>query len=82
MKTNKIAFLLTITLVLVSNSFITALSQEKKNPDQDTIKLRGELVQIDVLVTDKNNKPVGGLKREDFELYDNGKTPAYNQLFL
>ncbi len=70
---NKIAFLLTITLALVSNSFITALSQEKKNPDQDTIKLRGELVQIDVLVTDKNNKPVGGLKREDFELYDNGK---------
>jgi VWFA-related protein len=73
MKINKIAFLLTITLVLVSNSFITALSQEKKNSDQDTIKLRGELVQIDVLVTDKNNKPVGGLKREDFELYDNGK---------
>ncbi|HKS40198.1 MAG TPA: VWA domain-containing protein [Blastocatellia bacterium] len=73
MKINKIAFLLTITLVLVSNSFITALSQEKKNSDQDTIKLRSELVQIDVLVTDKNNKPVGGLKREDFELYDNGK---------
>jgi len=73
MKMNKIAFLLTITLVLVSTLFITALSQEKKNPNDDTIKLRGELVQIDVLVTDKNNKPVGGLKREDFELYDNDK---------
>ena len=58
---------------MVPGSFITALSQEKKNPNDDTIKLRGELVQIDVLVTDKNNKPVGGLKREEFELYDNDK---------
>jgi VWFA-related protein len=47
--------------------------QDKKRPDQGEIKLTAELVQIDVLVNDKNNKPVAGLKREDFELYDNNK---------
>ena len=31
---------------------------------------------MDVLVTDKSNKPVMGLKREDFELYDNDKLQA------
>ena len=48
-------------------------AQEKKKQDQGEIKLSTELVQIDVLVTGRNNKPVGGLKQEDFELYDNNK---------
>ena len=47
--------------------------KDKKKPDQGEIKLTTELVQIDVLVSDKGNKPVGGLKREDFELFDNNK---------
>jgi VWFA-related protein len=46
----------------------------QKKTDQGEVKLSTELVQIDVLVTDKNNRPVSGLKREDFELYDNNKT--------
>lgn len=48
-------------------------AQDKPKQDQGTIKLATELVQIDVLVNDKDNKPVAGLKREDFELYDNNK---------
>lgn len=47
--------------------------QDKKKQDQGEIKLTTELVQIDVLVNDKSNKPVGGLMREDFALYDNNK---------
>jgi len=49
-------------------------AQDKKKQDQGEIKLSTELVQIDVLVTGKNNKPIAGLKREDFELFDNNKT--------
>ncbi len=49
-----------------------AAAQEKKK-EQGEIKLSTELVQIDVLVTGKDNKPVAGLKREDFELQDNNK---------
>ena len=48
-------------------------SQDKKKADDDIIKISAELVQVDVLVSDKDNKPVGGLKREDFELFDNDK---------
>ena len=47
------------------------LPQEKKTQGRDEIKLSTELVQIDVLVTGKDHKPVGGLTRGDFELYDN-----------
>src|SRR5215471_19078216 len=44
-----------------------------KDQAKDTIKITAELVQIDAVVTDKTNRPVSGLKREDFELYDNNK---------
>jgi hypothetical protein len=55
--------------------------QEKKNEDpkrsgQNVVKLKAELVQIDVAVYDRNNKPVTGLKREDFELFDGNKLQA------
>src|SRR5438477_7557932 len=50
-----------------------AAAQENKKQEQGEIKLSTELVQIDVLVTGKDNKPVAGLKREDFELLDNNK---------
>jgi VWFA-related protein len=67
---NRFSWLL-ITLMVAAPA-LSATAQEKKQ-DQGEIKLRTELVQIDVLVTDKNNKPVAGLKREDFELFDNNK---------
>ena len=38
-----------------------------------TFKLRVNLVQVRVVVRDKQGKLVDGLKREDFLLYDNGK---------
>ena len=47
------------------------ISQDKKNTGQDVVRISTELVQIDVVVTDKSNRSVGGLKREDFELFDN-----------
>jgi len=47
--------------------------QKQKPADQETIRISAQLVQIDVLVTDKSNHPVTGLNREDFEIYDNNK---------
>jgi VWFA-related protein len=62
------------------------MPQEKKkdNPKsgQDVVKLRAELVQIDVAVSDRNNRPVIGLKREDFELYDNNKLQTITHFSL
>ena len=38
-----------------------------------TFKLRVNLVQVHVVVRGDGDKPVGGLHKEDFQLYDNGK---------
>ena len=71
MRKNSISCLLIVLWIAIPVSAVR--QQDKKKPDQGEIKLATELVQIDVLVSDKGNKPVGGLKREDFELYDNNK---------
>jgi len=50
---------------------LTALAQQ---PSQDEpIKLRSELVQVDLVVLDKSGKPVRNLKKEDFTLTEDGK---------
>jgi len=38
-----------------------------------TFKLRVNLVQVHVIVRDSHDKPVEGLRKEDFQLFDNGK---------
>src|SRR5215471_8026510 len=40
---------------------------------EDVIRITTNLVQTDVVVTDKNDHPIPDLKLEDFELFDNGK---------
>lgn len=62
-----------LAAVIISLSPVTTLTQDKTKADQGPIKLNAELVQIDVLVTDKAGKPVGALNREDFDLLDNNK---------
>jgi VWFA-related protein len=65
--------LLVVAVVLVS--FIApafGIIQQANNPDQSVIRIGADLVQIDVSVIDKNNKPVTGLTKDDFEVYDDG----------
>lgn len=62
-----------LAAILISSIPLIGMPQDRKKESQDAIKLRAELVQIDLLVTDKAGKPVSGLKREDFELLDNNK---------
>ena len=72
MKLNRCASMF-IALAIICVSISPALSQDDKKQDEDVIKISAQLVQVDVIVTDKNNKPVSGLTRDDFELYDNDK---------
>ncbi len=55
----------------------TATAETKKEVSvQDTgntFKLRVNLVQVHVIVRGNAGKPVEGLRKEDFQLYDNGK---------
>ncbi|HWP43597.1 MAG TPA: VWA domain-containing protein [Blastocatellia bacterium] len=71
MKRNRPLSLISISLLLSGALCLPALSQQKK--ESDVIRIETQLVQVDVLVNDKDNRPVKGLTREDFELYDNGK---------
>lgn len=41
--------------------------------DEEVLRITTELVQVDAVVTDKNDQPVDDLKLSDFEVYDNGK---------
>ena len=56
----------------------TATAETKKEVSvQDTgntfFKIRVNLVQVHVIVRGNAGKPVEGLRKEDFQLYDNGK---------
>ena len=67
-----------IGLVSVTLSWSLAASQTPPRPPQevapeDIVRITTQLVQTDVVVTDKNDKIIKDLKLEDFELYDQGK---------
>src|SRR5262245_11106474 len=56
----------------------TVQSQEQQGKQQKPfaeplLRLETELVQIDVVVVDKEGKLIRDLRREDFELYEDGK---------
>jgi VWFA-related protein len=75
-----------LLMAFISCSFLCfgpVHSQEKKqqqpkspatpSPEEPVLRLETELVQIDMVVVDKNGKLVRDLKREDFELYEDGQ---------
>jgi VWFA-related protein len=60
-------------ILLASLAALPSLAEEKQKPTffSETIEVR--VVDVDVVVTDKSGKPVTGLAKDDFELYENGK---------
>lgn len=60
------------TLLTVSLLFITAIGQQD-DPDSDEVRISTDLFQTSVVVLDKNDRPVEGLKSEQFELKVDGK---------
>ena len=50
-----------------------APSQDQSKPPVQPISVESNLVVLDVLVTDDNGTVLGGLKKENFRLLDNGK---------
>jgi len=45
----------------------------QENKPEDVVRVTTELVQSDVVVTDKNDQIVPNLRLEDFELFENGR---------
>lgn len=46
----------------------------KPADEDDVVRITTNLIQVDVIVTDKNGKPVADLKPEDFEILENDKS--------
>ncbi len=52
----------------------TPKGQVQPAEDDDVVRITTNLIQVDVVVTDKNGKQVTNLKPEDFEIVENGKS--------
>src|SRR5260370_21815592 len=53
---------------------LALVSAQSPAPQPDTvIRINVNLVQVDAVVTDSKDKPVTGLKKEDFEILQDGK---------
>ncbi len=72
---------LLICLFLGVNSLAQSVPAQTPQPtatpnsekETDTINVSTNLIQVDVIVTDKKNRQVTNLKIDDFEIYENGR---------
>jgi VWFA-related protein len=64
---------LSLLISLIPNLFIVECHHAQQLYQGETLRLKAELVEVDVVVTDKNNRPVTDLKREDFLLLEDGE---------
>jgi VWFA-related protein len=64
---------LTLALASISFSFAGAYSSPRQQKQVQTLKLKSELVQFDVSVTDKAGNPITDLNKDDFEVKESGK---------
>jgi VWFA-related protein len=69
-----VLLLLNAALILSAVNPATGAQEQKKKADQDwTVELKTLLVELHAVVTDRQGRPVEGLKQEDFELLEKGK---------
>jgi Ca-activated chloride channel family protein len=69
MRFNKFFLLLIFSLTVSAASF----AQDKKNADDEILRIDTQLVDVPFVVTDKSGKPVLNLKQSNFVLYEDGK---------
>ena len=71
-----LAILLSACVLSAAAAAQTAAPAPQRPPqadDEEVVRITSQLVQTDVVVTDKNDRIVTDLKLGDFDLYDNGK---------
>ncbi|HXH69269.1 MAG TPA: VWA domain-containing protein [Pyrinomonadaceae bacterium] len=61
-------------LLIFSLTFSVALcAQDKKNEDDEILRIETQLVDVPFVVTDKSGKPLLNLKQNNFVLYEDGR---------
>src|SRR5713101_6392428 len=69
---------LVASIVLLTGTVLTAGQAPAPSPPQQppTFKVRVDYVEVDVVVTDRQGKLVRDLKKEDFQVLEDGKSQA------
>jgi len=65
-----------VTLATLATAFVSAQTEMSQKDEPALFKARVNLVQVPVVVRDRQGKAIGTLKKEDFLLFDKGK-PQY-----
>jgi VWFA-related protein len=65
--------LLALSALLASPVFAQTAASADSGVPAPTLRVNARSVVVDVVVTDKNNKAVTGLPREDFQVFEDGK---------
>jgi len=74
-------FILPALLILISSSAAYAQTAAPTPPDtDDAVKISTSLIQMDIVVTDKDKKPVADLGVEDFQVFQDGKLQKVSSL--
>jgi Ca-activated chloride channel family protein len=60
-----------LSLILIVSFFIISKSQDKN--DDEVLKIDTQVVDVPLVVTDKNGKPLLNLKQNNFIVYEDGK---------
>ena len=61
------------TLVFVLAAFVWRMPARAQQPPPPTFRTGVEYVELDAVVTDKDDRPVGGLTKADFEIVERGR---------
>lgn len=70
-----VAFAL-LTVMQGQNPTSTAQSQQGNSEEDEVVRITTNLVQLDVVVTDKDGRQVTNLSAEDFEIREDGRAQA------
>jgi VWFA-related protein len=63
-----------LSFLIVSQMISVNAQQQPARPGDDVVTITTNLVQFDIIVTDKDGRHVNDLKPEDFEIFENGKS--------
>jgi VWFA-related protein len=79
----RIRFIAAVALALATTAAWAQTSSSQKQPEipklVETMNVR--LVNIDVVVTDSKGNPIKGLKKDDFEIWDNGQPQKVSNFY-
>lgn len=62
----------TLLVIFLGCLFVHAPAQDEKE-DEEIIRVKTQLVEVPLVVTDQNGKPILNLKKHNFRVYEDGK---------